>query len=143
MTKNLIGLYALFFTTLVLAEPAQVPKLGEVHQSIQARVTSVVAVPTQVQNPNEINQPVQSDVGDTVKKFIAGVLTEKPRRDFLTLVIGGISGFAVGGVLSSGNIFRVEVLGSSIVPFAGGLAGIYFANEGHFDRLRNMLGDKF
>jgi len=35
------------------------------------------------------------------------------------------------------------VLGSSIVPFAGGLAGIYFANEGHFDRLRNMLGDKF
>ena len=143
MTKIFMGLCALLVTTLVTAEPIEAPKLDDVKKSVQNGIASGVAAPTQAKNPNEINQPVQSDVGDTVKKFIAGVLTEKPRRDFLTLVIGGFSGFAVGGVLNSGNIFRVEVLGSSIVPFAGGLAGIYFANEGHFDRLRNMLGDKF
>ena len=143
MTKIFMGLCALLFTTLVTAEPTQAPKLGEVQPFIQAGAASVVAAPNPVQNLNEISPPVQSDVSDTVKKFLANVLTEKPHRDLLTLVIGGISGFAVGGVLSNGNILRVEVLGMSIIPFASGLAGIYFANEGHFDRLRNMVGDKF
>ncbi|CAK0766671.1 conserved hypothetical protein [Gammaproteobacteria bacterium] len=144
MTKILMGLSALLFTTLAVAEPAQVPKLGEVQRSVQSGVDTVVAAPTQaspiqVQKLGEVQQSVKSSISEVVKNL--NKLTEKPQRDFITLAMGGVSGLAAGGFLSGLSILRVEVLGFSLVPIVSGLSGIYFANEGYFDDVRSKMPD--
>jgi len=113
-----MGLCALLFMTVVVAVPAQAQSLGEVQQSVERGVSNVV------------------------DNFDVNKLTEKPQRDLLTLAIGGVAGFAVGGFLSNLGFVNIEVLGLAVIPIAGGLAGLYLANEGYFDGVRDMVGSK-
>lgn len=118
MRKIFVGLCALFFTAPLLAGPVPSQKLDEIQQTIQNNVNAVV------------------------KNFDVNKLTEKPQRDLLTLVIGGVAGFATGGMISHLGLLRIEALGVSVIPVASGLAGIYLANEGYFDKLRGMVSGK-
>lgn len=118
MTKSFIGLCALFFAACVVAEPAPVQKLDEVQRS------------------------VSGNVGDVVKNFDISKLTRNPQRDFIALAVGGVVGLATGSVLSCLGILRIDVLGITLIPMTGGLAGLYLANEGYFDGLRSSLISK-
>jgi hypothetical protein len=101
-----------------------------------------VAIPTQAQSLGEAQQSIGDNVSSVVKNFDVKKLTQKPQRDLLTLAIGGIAGFAVGGFFSGLGILDIQVLGLAVIPMATGLAGIYMANEGYFDGLRDMVGGK-
>lgn len=82
---------------------------------------------------------IASGLGDIVKSFDADKLGEKPNRDLLTLGIGGVAGYAAGAVVSGLGLFSIDLIGISMIPVAGALAGLYLANEGYFDDLRSAF----
>lgn len=82
---------------------------------------------------------ITSGIGDMVQSFDPDKLSQTPSRDLLTLGIGGAAGYMVGSIVSGIGIFSIDLIGISVIPVAGALAGIYLANEGYFDDIREML----
>ena len=118
MTRISTGLCALIFMAMVAASPVQAQTIDNMMQSIGQGASNMM------------------------KGFDTGKLNAKPQRDLMTLAIGGLVGFAVGGFLTNLGILNVQVLGLAIIPMASGLAGLYLANEGYFDGARNLIGPK-
>lgn len=104
-------------------------------------ITLGVANPVHAQSLSEVQQSVGQGVSDVVNNFDINKLAEKPQRDLLTLAIGGIAGYAAGSFFRGLGLLNVEVLGLAIIPIIGGVAGLYLANEGYFDGVRGMVGE--
>ncbi|KOR31856.1 hypothetical protein TI05_10980 [Achromatium sp. WMS3] len=90
--------------------------------------------------PNSIVTRVTDKVGNMINSVDVKKWSAKPQRDLMTLAIGGLVGFATGSFLSGLGLLNIEILGIAMIPLASGLAGIYFANEGHFDGTRDLIG---
>ncbi len=88
---------------------------------------------------------VQQSIRDGITTMANGVnkLAEKPNRDFLTLVIGGGVGYFAGKFVSGISLLEIQALAISLMPLAGGIAGVYLANEGYFDGVRDAIRGKF
>lgn len=113
--QNFIGLSALMLVTFMIATPASARGLDGVLQSIGDSASAVV---------NSID----------VKK-----LEVQPQRGLLTLALGGVVGFAVGGLITNMGILNIQVLGLSVIPILSGVAGFYLANEGYFDMAKGTI----
>ena len=74
---------------------------------------------------------ISDGVGDIASKVNTKDL--KIKKDLVTLAIGGAVGLLAGSVAAS--LVDMELMGVSIVPVAGALAGVYLANEGYLDAL--------
>ncbi len=98
-----------------------------------ARAQSLSVPPEAQQGVDKITE----GLGDIMGSFQTGDIDTTPKRDTVTLVIGGVAGFVVGSMVS--GVINVQVLGLSIVPIAGALLGLYLGNEGYLDGLRNMI----
>jgi len=129
--------------TPLFAEPTLAePKLAEPTLAEPTLAEPTLAEPTPMQSLDQAQESVERHVDKVVSNFDVSKLTEKPKRDLLTLAIGGVAGLVVGGFLGNLGIVNIEVLGLAVIPIAGGLAGLYLANEGYFDGAREMVGSK-
>lgn len=74
---------------------------------------------------------ISDGIGDIAGKINTKEL--KVKKDLVTLAIGGAMGLLAGSLAAS--FVDMELMGVSIVPVAGALAGVYLANEGYLDTL--------
>lgn len=82
---------------------------------------------------------IQEGVGDVARSIANTDLKSQQKRDAVTLAVGAAAGLLGGGLLATTGLFNIQLLGISAVPIAGALLGVYFANEGYFDELRQKL----
>jgi len=82
---------------------------------------------------------IKEGVGDVARSIANTDLQSQQKRDAVTLVVGAAAGLLGGGILATTGLFNIQLLGISAVPIAGALLGVYFANEGYFDDLRQKL----
>jgi len=103
-----------------------------------AQAQSGIIAQTQSQIEKGVDS-ITSGIGEIVNSFDADKLKQKSDRDLLTLGIGGAAGYAVGAVVSGIGLVNINLIGISMIPVAGALAGIYLANEGYFDKVRGAF----
>lgn len=86
---------------------------------------------------------VLQSIGDTASEVVNSIdvkqLAAQPQRDLLTLALGGVVGFAVGGLLANMGIVNIQILGVSVIPIVSGVVGFYLANEGYFDVAKDTI----
>jgi len=105
-------------------------------------VMLLIASPTFGQTLDEVQQSIKNSFNSMLSGLDVKKFTATPQRDLLTLGIGGVAGFTAGSLFSSLGLVRIEVLGVALIPVVSGLAGIYFANEGYFDSVRDAVETK-
>lgn len=84
-------------------------------------------------------ESIEQGASQMVDSLDVNKLVVQPQRDLLTLAMGGVIGFALGGIFTNLGIVNVQILGVSIIPIASGVAGFYLANEGYFDNAKETI----
>jgi uncharacterized protein YcfJ len=97
-----------------------------------APIVPAQAEMVKVMDFDKITDGISDGIGDIAGKIKTKDL--KAKKDPVTLAIGGVVGLLAGSLVSS--FVDVEMLGISMVPVAGALAGIYLANEGYLEKFQ-------
>jgi len=99
----------------------------------------VTVTEAQARSFDGVMESIGQSAGDVVNSLDVKKFAVHPQRDLLTLALGGVIGFALGGIFTNMGILNVQVLGVSIIPLASGVAGFYLANEGYFDVAKETI----